>query len=72
MIQTAAWPSPEVDEAWKDPTAKGIATMNSRPLTVQLAAVAMTPEQPAPRGTGGLLNRLVCGLPLALSRVCAG
>src|SRR5271165_164568 len=43
MIQTAAsWP-PEPDGAWKDPAAKGMAIRNSRPLTVQLAVVAMAP-----------------------------
>ena len=43
MIQTAAWLPPEPDGAWKEPAANGIATRNSRLLTVQLAVVAMTP-----------------------------
>ena len=43
MIQTAAWLPPEPVGAWKEPAANGMATMNSRVLTVQLAVVAMAP-----------------------------
>ena len=43
MIQTAVWWPPEPDGAWKDPAAKGKAIRNSRPLTVQLAVVAIAP-----------------------------
>jgi len=41
MIQNAAWSPPEPEGAWKLPAANGIATRNSRVLTVQLAVVAM-------------------------------
>src|SRR6516225_11182038 len=41
MIQIAVWWSPEPDAAWKELAANGIEIKNSRPLTVQLAVVAM-------------------------------
>ena len=44
MIQTAVWRPPELDGAWKVPAANGRAIKNSRPLTVQLAVVAIAPE----------------------------
>ena len=43
MIQTAVELLPEPDEAWKALAANGIEMRNSRPLTVQLAVVAIAP-----------------------------
>ena len=51
MTQTAAWWPPEPDGAWKVPAANGMAMRNSRPLTVQLAVVAMTPALTAASAT---------------------
>jgi hypothetical protein len=43
MIQTAVDLPPELEEAWKALAANGMEMRNSRPLTVQLAAVAIAP-----------------------------